>query len=73
VGLGLVLRRNEEGAIFVKETIQGFAAQRQGGVQPGDVLLQVGPLLHAASRRRLPALVAARMTLRRHPSLLCVP
>mmetsp|Transcript_11067 Transcript_11067/g.25909 ORF Transcript_11067/g.25909 Transcript_11067/m.25909 type:complete len:523 (+) Transcript_11067:19-1587(+) len=41
VGLGLVLRRNEEGRIFIKEIIHGFAAQRQGGVEPGDILVQV--------------------------------
>mmetsp|Transcript_59654 Transcript_59654/g.122352 ORF Transcript_59654/g.122352 Transcript_59654/m.122352 type:complete len:464 (-) Transcript_59654:233-1624(-) len=41
IGLGLVLRRSEDGMTYVKEIVPGYAAQRQGGLMAGDQLLAV--------------------------------
>ncbi|EKX39251.1 hypothetical protein GUITHDRAFT_154494 [Guillardia theta CCMP2712] len=41
VGLGLVLRVNNDGEIVIKELIHGYAAQRQGGLREGDVLVTI--------------------------------
>lgn len=41
VGLGLLLRKNENHQTCIKETFPGYAAQRSGKVSPGDVILSV--------------------------------
>ena len=41
VGLGLVLRHDEDKQVFVKEIVKGFAAERQGGLQAHDVIVAV--------------------------------
>ena len=40
VGLGLVLRVNNDGEIVIKDLIHGYAAQRQGGVSAGTERLE---------------------------------
>jgi C-terminal processing protease CtpA/Prc len=41
VGLGLLLKTENDGFTYVKETIQGFAASLQGTTMPNDCIIAV--------------------------------
>jgi len=41
VGLGLLLRKNEQAQTCVKEIFSGYAASRSGRLNPGDVILAI--------------------------------
>jgi hypothetical protein len=41
VGLGLLLRKNEQGQTCIKEVFSGYAASRSGRLQAGDVILAI--------------------------------
>ena len=41
VGLGLLLKSDEQHKVFVKECIRGFAAEVQGQIQTGDVIVAI--------------------------------